>query len=114
MGLHLNNTMLKTVRRLGSFDQSQVPVELSFVSEVKSIKILRNRKKLKGLLIFVNEALTKERQEVSKLARNKFDKKNVWTMRGVIYVKSGSQNIPCKSISDVVEIHDFANEPSIA
>ena len=113
MGLHLNNTMLKTVRHLGSFDQSQWPIELTFVSEVTSGKVLHNQKKLKGLLIFVNKALTKERQEVFKLARKKFDKKNVWAMRGVIYVKSALQNIPCKSISEIVEIHDFANEPSI-
>ena len=84
MGLHLNNTMLKTVRRLGSLDQSQVPIEFTFVSEVTSVKFLCNWKELKGLLIFVNKALTKERQEVFKLACNKFDKKNMWTMRSYL------------------------------
>ena len=52
MGLHFNNTMLKTVRRLGSFDQSQVPIELTFVSEVTSVKILRNRKKAQRFAYF--------------------------------------------------------------
>ena len=67
----------------------------------------------RGDRVFVNEALTRERQEVFKLARNRFENKNVWTMRGIIFVKNGSQIIPCKTIADVPQILNLANEPSL-
>ena len=39
-----------------------------------------------------------------RLACSKFEAKNVWTLRGVIYVKNGSNIIPCKTIADVAKI----------
>lgn len=101
MGLQLEKSIIKGAKRLGANDQALAPIELTLISEAAVIEILRNRKMLKGSRVFVNEALTRERQEVFKLARNRFENKNVWTMRGIIFVKNGSQIIPCKTIADV-------------
>lgn len=113
MGLNLDKSVVKGARRLGGASEIKTPIELTFFTEASAVEILRNRKNLKGTRIYVNEALTRERQEIYKLARNKFELKNVWTLRGVVYVKCGSQIIPCKTISDVVQIRNVSYEPVV-
>ena len=111
IGPSLDKFVIRTAKRLRSASETETPIELTFFTEASAVEMLRSRKNLKDSRIYANEALTRERQEIYKLARNKFDSKNVWTLGGVIYVKCGSQSIPCRSISDVVQIRNVSKEP---
>ena len=73
MGLSLDKSVIKSAIRFGSASETKTPIELTFFTEPSAVEILRSRKNLKGSRIYVNEALTRERQEIYKLGRNKFD-----------------------------------------
>lgn len=60
-------------------------------------RIFENRRKLKGTGIVISEDLTKTRLNILKSAQKKFNRENVWSLDGTIWIKINNQKFGVRS-----------------
>ena len=61
-------------------------IVVKFVSYEQRSEVFNNKRKLKGSNLVISESLTRQRLDLLKCAKEKFDKNNVWTHDGKIVV----------------------------
>ena len=66
------------------------PVIVKFTSYRKRSEVFRSKRQLKGTGVTIREDLTKERLKLLQECITKYGLNNVWTLDGVVFVKSGN------------------------
>lgn len=64
-------------------------------------EVYRRKKQLKGTRITIREDLTRARRELLKLAIGEFQKENVWTQSGIIYVFFNNKKHKIFNVNDM-------------
>lgn len=77
------------------------PILVKFTNYKFKSQVLLNRKNLKGSEIFVAEDLTKNRLNLLYETRNAFEKKNVWTVDGTVFVFHNNKKNIIKNSNDI-------------
>ena len=83
------------------------PIIIKFVRRSIRNMIYANKKKLKtteGPKLSITESLTKRRLKLLEEARNAFEFKNVWTMKGTVYCAFKGKKFAIKKHSDISSI----------
>ena len=114
-GIEFSSNNISTCHTLGKpRDGIKRMILVRFTNRKIKEHILRNKKKLKGTGVFVNEHLSKKNVDISIFARtlrrqNKIQ--NTWTRNCKVYIKTNGvpevSSVLC--IKNIIELHKFSN-----
>ena len=77
------------------------PIIVKFTNYKKRKEVFSSKKKLKGLGIVISENLTSNRYKIYQAAISKFDRKNVWSNEGRIFVNNNGNIVVISRLDDL-------------
>lgn len=92
---------IKDVQACHYTDKKKVGVIIRFVSRKHRDQIFFLKKKLRGSRISITEDMTRDNYRLLKQCQNEFDKKNIWTVNGVIRIKVKDVIYKVKCVDDL-------------
>lgn len=87
--------------RVGNNKKNIKPVIVNFASKQQRQIILKNSKNLKGTRMAVTEDLIKSRLQLLREAQAKFDRKNVYTYNGNVFIIVNNSKYKINSMADL-------------
>lgn len=101
LNVNLESTCLDRCHRIGKNGNKGRHLIVKFINYDDRHTILTNRKLLKGKKIYITEDLTNNRLALLKQAQSKFNKENVWTADGSIWISYNNQRIRVANEDDL-------------
>lgn len=104
MKLGIQQITPKECFRIGKTKSNGKPRQLFIKLEnhVNKVEIMKNRRKLKGTKIHINEDLTKYKLDLKNKASEKYGFRNVWSQNGRIFANINNVKTEIKTVDNII------------